>query len=114
GTRADGQVAAGASRDRKLTRQPEVEGIDGLDAQPARILCEPPAALLRARERPGRELPQAIRLSAVSDFATQGPENPGTHLRRRAAGEGDREDLLRFIDHREESQQSLREHRGLA
>src|SRR6185312_8780882 len=68
---ADRQLAPGPGRNGKLARQSEVEGVDGLDAQPAGILREPPAACLRALERRGRKLTQALGLRPVGDLAPQ-------------------------------------------
>ncbi len=114
GTGAEHELAAGAGGDRKLTREPEIEGIDGLDAQPAGILRQAPAARLRALQRGGGEHAQALALGIIVRLSAQRPQYPGAHLRGRPAREGDREDLLRLIDHGEESQQPLREDGGLA
>ena len=77
GAGAHRQLTAGAGRQRQLAGEPEVERVYGLDAQPPRILRQPPAALPRAPQRRGRELAQALALRIGGDLAAQRPHARG-------------------------------------
>ena len=90
-----------------------IEAVDGADQQPLRVFPQAPFRHLRLY-CPGA----GERILLVSGGGFEGrveiPQDAVLHLRRRLAGEGDGEDLLGGLRHRQQAQVALHQQRGFS
>ena len=103
---------------RQAAGEPEVERVDGLDAQAARIPDQVPAPGPIGRQRARRELERAL-LPVPARRAGRGrlahrTEDPAAHLCGRLAGESDRQHRFRLAHRREQTEESLAQQFRLA
>jgi hypothetical protein len=111
------QARARPRRNGQLARQPCVESINGFDAQPRWMLQEVQPQRRRMTlcghaQGPGPRVHGDGALRQASRM--QGLHHPLAHFLRGPAREGERQDALRRIDRRQQTQVALRQQRGLA
>ncbi len=100
---------------RKLTREPEIEGVDGLDAQTAGILGQSPMAFRVPLAHGTGEFAQTGGLRMFRIHVTEKCfQHALAHFGGSLTRERDRKNLFRVVDMREQAQQALRKNRGLA
>jgi hypothetical protein len=111
------EMAAEAGGERAIVSDTEAEGIDGLDSEALRMVEEIPAAAFGlgegfASEDDARELVGRETAAAGGGFEIE--NDAGTHFRSGGTGEGDGEDIFRFVDGGEEAEEAAGEEVGFA
>ena len=105
------EPVAQAGQHRQAARQSQIQCVDRLDPQPARIREQPPAVPLIRGERGACQPACAVVVVAVQAGMrfriAQGVENPGAHFRGCLARERDRQQRFGRIERREQRQAAL-------